>query len=192
MTTEVPTLDQLNAELLVELGKGTVDDAKVSTIIKARQKFTQDIVKVQATKDLEEANALAGDREKLASKILKVLSTLPEARQLAAVKATGFAFKLPYEDNNGVATKEAVLLTVPTIKKSGGGGGGGTGESVKNQTGLTRSELITKYATDEEKATIAKSKDEATGRGGNPNSSGWSAEKPVVKRILKDNPSLIH
>ena len=154
------------------------------------KKHQGDILKAEAEKLKAEAEALAGVREKLAKDLLKAVKLMPTIKdQLEAVKATGFTFKLPYLDANGVETSSSVALSVPTVKvpKTGGGGGGSTG-ALKQQTGLSRHELVDQYATAEEKSSIAEAEAGAASR---PDSARYSAEKPVIKRILADNPHLI-
>lgn len=176
---KAPTLDQLKAQMRVASDNG--NDGDVVKIAKAMQKLASDVTKSEAEKAKKEGEALAGDREKLAVEIWKGISNEVKAK-LAKVKARGFTFKLDEDD----VQYKAVSLTVPTVKKSGGGGSG-TGVTIQSQTGLRRSELVDKYATDKEKAEIAKAQEGVT----NPGSAKWAAEKPVVKRILADNPHLI-
>lgn len=147
------------------------------------KKFQADIQKAEAAKLKKEAEEMAGVREALAAKIWKGIPAEVK-KELAAVKAKGYTFKL---DEGDVAYK-AVSLTVPTVKTRSGGGGGGSTGALKAQTGLSRHELVDTYATDEEKQTIATAESAATSR---PDSARYGAEKPVIKRILADNPNLI-
>lgn len=161
------------------------DLAEVIRLGNQLKKHQADIQKAEAEKLKAEAEALAGEREKLASAIWKAVKQIPEITQkLEAVKAKGFTFKL----DDGDVQYKAVALTVPTIKSRMSGGGGGSTGALKAQTGLSRHELIEQYATEEEKASIAKAEAEATSR---PDSARYSAEKPVIKRILAENPHLI-
>jgi len=176
-----PTLDQLKAEMRVAIDAG--DDASVAKLAKSIQKHSSDIVKAEAAKQVAEATAMAGGREKLAIEIFGTISKEVKA-SLAKVKAKGFTYKL----DDGEITYKSVALLVPTVRKSGGGGGGGTGVTIQSQTGLRRSELVEQYATDEEKAKIKTAFD---GAASSPGSAKWGAEKPVVKRILADHPELI-
>ena len=147
------------------------------------KKHQGEIQKAEATRLKAEAEKLAGVREKLAKDIWQEVTPVTKKR-LVDVKAKGFTFKL---DADGVEYK-AISLTVPTIKARTGGGGGGSTGALKAQTGLSRHELVDEYATDEEKAGIADAESSATSR---PDSARYSAEKPVIKRILADNPNLI-
>ena len=147
------------------------------------KKFQADIQKAEAERLKKEAEELAGVREKLAIAIWK--SVTPDVKaKLAEVKAKGFTFKL----DDGDVQYKSVSLTVPTVKARSGGGGGGSTGALKAQTGLSRHELVDAYATDEEKDSIAQAEANATSR---PDSARYSAEKPVIKRILADNPNLI-
>ena len=147
------------------------------------KKFQADIQKAEAERLKKEAEEMAGVREALAVKIWKSI-TADVKKELASVKAKGYTFKL----DDGEVQYKAVSLTVPTIKTRTGGGGGGSTGALKAQTGLSRHELVDAYATDEEKAAIADAEAGATSR---PDSARYSAEKPVIKRILADNPNLI-
>lgn len=193
-----PTLEELKAQMATACVSGT--DADVIRIGKLITKHTQDVVKAEATKLQEEATALAGKREELEGKLFAAVKGVVNASDLVDVKAKGFTFIVNHsEDDKGrldingtVKVKGAVKLMVPAIKKAGGGGGGGgAGITIESQTGFKRSQLIEDYATEEEKSAIAKARTDAEARSANPNSSGWSAEKPVVKRILAEHPELI-
>jgi len=183
MTQEkTPTLEQLYAELKAVMGKTPINDGEVMRLTKAIQKHSSDITKAALELAKKEAESLAGDREKLAIEIHKAIAGQFNAK-LEAVKAKGFTFKLDEPD----LQYKSVALTVPTIRKSTGGGGG-TGETVQSQTGMRRGELIKKFATQGEKDKVQAAFDNAAS---NPGSAKWSAEKPVVKRILADHPELI-
>ena len=179
------TPEQIMAKIAAAGASG--DLAEVIRLGNQLKKHQTEILKAEADKLKVEAEALAGDRAKLSASILKACRAIPEiVKSLEDMKATGFTFKLPAE---GVSDVSAVALSVPTIKtpKSGGGGGGSTG-ALKQQTGLSRHELVDQYATDAEKVEIAKAESEATTR---KDSARYTAEKPVIKRILADNPHLI-
>ena len=177
-----PTLDQLKAQLRQAIDDG--NDAEVVRLSKSVQKYSTDIVKAEVEKQKKEAEALAGDREKLAAKIHQMLGGVPDLKKdLDRVKAKGYTFKLDEPDMQ----YKSVALTVPTIRKAGGGGGGATG-ALKDQTGMRRSELVDKFATDVEKAGIQKAQEDASTR---PDSARYQAEKPIIKRILADHPELI-
>ncbi|KKN75164.1 hypothetical protein LCGC14_0383230 [marine sediment metagenome] len=195
---QAPTLDQIKAEMLQAITDG--NDADVARLAKSIQKHSTDIVKAEADKQKKEGEALAGVREKLAVAIHTAIGDISSQRpervakgvevlagiedKLSKVKAKGYTFKLDELD----VQYKSVALAVPTVRKSSGGGGGGTGVTVQSQTGLRRGELIEKFGTGEEKANIQKAFD---GASSSPGSAKWSAEKPVVKRILADHPELI-
>lgn len=177
-------------EIMTQIAAAGVsgDLAEVIKLGNKLKKHQGDIQKAEADKLKKEAEALAGVREKLAVEIWKDIT--PETKKkLADVKAQGYTFKLDAPDKDGVMTNyKAVNLTVPTIKTRSNGGGGGSTGALKAQTGLSRHELVEQYATDEEKDAVAQAEANATSR---PDSARYSAEKPVIKRILADNPNLI-
>ncbi len=177
-----PSLDQLKTMLKDELN-GDNRDEVILPLLKQINKHSAGIVKAAADAQKKEAEALAGVREKLAIKIHKAVANQFKD-ELATVKAKGYTYKL----DDGDITFKSVSLLVPTVRKSGGGGGGSTGVTIQSQTGMRRGELIDKFATDEEKAKIEDAKNSAKS---SPGSAKWAAEKPVVKRILADNPELI-
>jgi len=185
---QVQTPEEIMA--LIAAAGASGDLAEVIRLGNQLKKHQADIQRAEAAKLAAEAEALAGDREKMAKGILKAILAIPNvAADLAQVKATGFIFKTEYLDQNGVKTAPSVALSVPTIKatRAGGGGGGSTG-ALKAQTGLSRHELVEQYATDAEKLAIQTATDNATTR---PDSARYSAEKPIIKRILADNPHLV-
>ena len=164
------------------------DLAEVIRLGNLLKKHQTEILKAEADKLQKEAEAMAGDRTKLAEVITDYIRAGGFNDQMVALKVTGFSFKLPYLDQNNVMTKVGVALMVPAIKQHKVGGGGGSTGALKSQTGLSRHELVEQYATAEEKANIAKAETEAVTR---PDSARYTAEKPVIKRILADNPHLI-
>ena len=176
---EAPTLAQLKVELMSKMD----DDAEVMRISRLILKQKSDVEKAEAARMQAEAVTMAAGREKLAKSLLKVVKGTIDTTELVAVKAKGFTFHLADETSD----IPYLGLIVPTVRKAGGGGGGSTG-ALKQQTGLARHELVDQYATEAEKATIAKAGTDATSR---PDSARYGAEKPVIKRILGDNPHLI-
>ena len=186
MVTETKTQTPEEIMALIAAAGASGDLAEVIRLGNLLKKFQADIQKAEAERLKVEAEALAGVREKLAGKILKDIG-VRYAEELAQCKATGYTFKQPYLDQNGVETSAGVALTVPTVKARATGGGGSTG-ALKSQTGLSRHELVDTYATDKEKQAIADAEARAASR---PDSARYSAEKPVIKRILADNPNLI-
>jgi len=187
MTQETKTTELTPAEIMAKIAAAGAsgDLAEVIRLGNMLKKHQADIQKAEADKLKAEAEALAGVREKLAIEVWNVVSKIPEiTRKLADVKAQGFTFKLDTEE----VKYKSVALTVPTIKTRSAGGGGGSTGALKSQTGLSRHELVETYATNEEKESITKAESEATSR---PDSARYTAEKPVIKRILADNPSLI-
>jgi hypothetical protein len=198
--TEVRTLDQIKADLARAIASG--NDGEVMRLSKAIMAYAADIKKIEADKLKAEAEALAGIREALEAKIYKAVMKVLKPEEILSVKAKGFTIVVDHLENDKgqldpagqVAVTGACKLMVPTIKAAKAtstGGTGGTGVTVEAQTGMKRAELINKYATDEERATIENAKATAQAEGKNVNSVEWAAGKPVVKRILADHPELI-
>ncbi len=192
LASTVETFETLKAQL-----KAATEDSEIMRLSKAILKHKSDVEKAEAEKGKKEAEAMAGDREKLAKLIQTAVRGVVDAKTMLAVKAKGFTFTIDHTENEkgqldpagAVKVTGGCVLIVPAIRKAstGGGGGGSTG-ALKQQTGLSRHELIDQYATPEEKAEIAAAFDGADSR---PDSARYSAEKPVIKRILADNPSLV-
>ena len=180
--TAILTLDELKAAMGKALAEG--NDTEMIAISKLILKQKSDVEKAEANKLTAEAEALSGVREALAKGIWTDINAETKA-ELLKVKATGFTFKLDGTPE-GVSYK-SVSLTVPTVKTKKTGGGGSTG-NLKRETGLSRHELIDQYATEAEKLEIQSAQDNAATR---PDSARYSAEKPVIKRILANNPELV-
>ena len=178
----IKSLEQLKAEMTKALLDG--NDTEMIAISKLILKQKSDVEKAEANKLTAEAEAMAGVRGELATTIWASITPAVKA-ELLKVKATGFTFKLDGTPD-GISYK-TVSLTVPTVKTKKTGGGGSTGQ-LKQQTGLSRHELIDQYATDAEKGEVQTAQDNAATR---PDSARYSAEKPVIKRILADNPELV-
>jgi len=178
----IKSLEQLKAEMTKALLDG--NDTEMIAISKLILKQKSDVEKAEANKLTAEAEAMAGVRGELAATIWASITPAVKA-ELLKVKATGFTFKLDGTPD-GISYK-TVSLTVPTVKTKKTGGGGSTGQ-LKQQTGLSRHELIDQYATDAEKGEVQTAQDNAATR---PDSARYSAEKPVIKRILADNPELV-
>ncbi|MFA5384156.1 MAG: hypothetical protein WC364_05755 [Eubacteriales bacterium] len=198
---EVKTLDQIKTELALAIASG--NDADVMRLSRAIMQYAQDIKKSEADKLKQEAEQLAGKREALEVKIHKALANAVAkfTDELLAVKSKGFSIVVDHMENDKgqldaageVKVIGACKLTVPTIKaaKVSTGTGGGTGVTVESQTGFKRAELIEKYATAEEKASLETAKSTAEAEGKNVNSITWAAGKPIIKRILAEHPELI-
>jgi hypothetical protein len=159
MTTEVkPTYEQLKALAMTALTDG--NDTEFLKISGQMRSFKAEIAKAEADKLQKEAQAMAGDRAKLAEKILARIVSQFKAipAELEALKATGFTFYLP--DDSSITPR--VGLSVPTLKaKTARTGGGSTGKS-KGEYGLTLDEIYQKFKTgeDEVKMSEAIAKDE--------------------------------
>ncbi|KKL79032.1 hypothetical protein LCGC14_2018910 [marine sediment metagenome] len=192
--SETVSLDTLKTQLSAAIASG--NDPEMMRLSKLVLKNKSDVEKVEANKLLAESAALATDREKLEAIIQKAVKGVIDSATLLKVKAKGFTFTIDHhEDDKGrldangpVKVTGGCVLLVPAIRKTGGGGGGGSTGALKQQTGLSRHELIDQYATTTEMADIAAAEEGAATR---KDSARYSAEKPVIKRILADNPQLI-
>jgi hypothetical protein len=196
--TEVKALDQIKADLALAIASG--NDGEVMRLSKAIMAYAADIKKIEADKLKAEAEALAGKREALEAAIYKAVMKVLKPEEILAVSAKGFTIVVDHlENDNGqldpngqVAVTGACRLMVPTIKAGKTTSGDRSGNvTVESQTGMKRAELIRRYATDEEKATIESAKETAKAEGKNVNSVEWATGKPIVKRILADHPELI-
>ncbi len=189
------TLESIKADLGAAIVAG--NDVEVQRLAKAIGQYAKDIQKAEGDKLKAEGVALAGDREKLEIAIYNILDLAELSVDLAKVKSKGFTITVDHNENdkgqldaNGpVKVTGACKLTVPTIKARAFNGGGSRSTGlIKEQTGMSRSELIAKFGTDAEKATIKAAFDNAEIR---PDAARYTAEKAPVKRILAENPELI-
>lgn len=193
MTEQQPTLEELNAQIAVASANG--DIPTVIALGKQMLKFKADVEKAEAEKLRVEAETLSAQREEMEKTLYGAVKAAVKDFDIAGLKAKGFTFVASHTENDkgqldptgSVKVTGAVKLMVPAIKAKGGGGGGTTG-LLKQSTGLSRHELIDQYATAEEKAAAQKAYDEATSR---PDSARYNAEKPIIKRIIANNPHLV-
>jgi hypothetical protein len=140
------TIEQLKQEIAIAATTG--DDNAFNSLIKEYNSRKAEVAKAMQAAAQKEAEALAGDREKLATAIHKsVMKIAGLAEDLAAVKATGFTFKV---DSEGIVYK-SVALAVPTIKVARTS----TGTRNSSPTGNSLEADYQAYATDEDKAKIA-------------------------------------
>lgn len=158
--------------LAIELGKAKVEGHKA------------ELVKATA-----EAEALAGDREALALTIRDMLNKDTGIKaSLEKVKAYGFTYSIDHSftDAQGVKTKVigGCALRVPEVKRARGTGGGGgvargSGEYAKTTAdyGLTPQQAFDKFATEDDKANLAK----AVG-----GSQQWRVKENVRQRAIKE------
>ena len=188
------TPEQIMAKIPAAGASG--DLAEVIRLGNQLKKHQADIMKAEAEKLKKEAEEMAGVREKLEANILKAVKPIIKASDFLAVKAKGFTLTVDRTENekgqldpNGtVRVTGGCKLIVPTVKAPKAGGGGGSTGALKAQTGLSRHEIVDQYATNAEKAAIAEAEAGAATR---PDSARYTAEKPVIKRILAENPHLI-
>lgn len=164
------TIDELKAKMKEALASG--DTKAIEEVASAITKGKADRRKVEVEAIQKEAEKLAGAREKLASSIWNMLKGIPDMpKQLEAVKATGFTYKL---DAEGI-TYKAVMLAVPSVKRGAGGRTGG-GKS-KDEFGMSLGEIFDKFATQPEKNLLAAAPS---------NSAQWQVKVAVKKRAIKD------
>jgi len=149
------------------------DDTKVLELASQIHKVKADITRAEQDKLKAESEKLAGGREKTATAIFQAISKLPEMAELTRVKAFGFTYKVNGYPEEGI-TYKSVALIVPTVKGKGGGGGSG---KTKAEYGMSLSEIVDKYGTDEEKSKIANAES---------NSGSWQLKTQVKKRVLAE------
>ena len=128
----VETFESLKSQL-----KAATEDAEIMRLSKAILKHKSDVEKAEADKGKKEAEAMAGDREKLAGMIAKAVKGVVDANTMLAVKAKGFTYTIDHNENEkgqldptgAVKVTGGCALIVPAIRKAstGGGGGGSTG-----------------------------------------------------------------
>lgn len=147
-SNNVETMEKLAEEILKEK--------------KGREAVARAETKKLVEKQLEEQKLLAGDREKLAITIHKLVCKLNLADKLKALKASGFTFKLDEpatydmeEGNKPAVEYTAVSLTVPVIRipHTKTGRTSITGKS-KGEFGLSLQEIFDKFASEKDKANL--------------------------------------
>ena len=139
------TIDQLKQEIAIAATTG--DDTAFNLLIKEYNSRKAEVAKAMQLAAQKEQEALAGVREKLAIAIHKAVGKIDNlAKDLAAVKAMGFTFKL----DTGEVTYRSVALTVPTIKAAKAGG-----TKQASTTGNKLEDDYNNYATEEDRAKIA-------------------------------------
>jgi len=156
--------------LAIELGKAKVEEHKAELV-----------------KATTEAEALAGDREALASEVKVTLDSLPDLKsKLEKVKAYGIVWSIDHTQTDKAGLKTKVIggcaLRVPEVKRARATGGGvarGSGEYAKTTAdyGLTPQQAFDKFATEDDKANLAK----AVG-----GSQQWRVKENVRQRAIKD------
>lgn len=181
MTTEQkPTYEELKVLAAKALTDGP--DAEFLRIAKSMQSFKADIAKAEAEAEKKEAEAMTGDRAKLAlsigNRIGKQFVNVDE--QLAKVKATGFVYHpAGFTEPDGSVTQNAtVALVVPVIKvRKVGTGGGGTGKTAEQTYGMKLDAIYEKFATAEDRKAmeVAKASTESA------NSKTWAVKNKVMK-----------
>ena len=186
-------LTELKTQLSTALASG--DDNEVMRISGLITKEKTAYMKAENEKLQAEHDALAGRREALEASLYERIMKVVTPAELLEVKAKSFIVTVSHKENeNGkvdaegaVKVKGAVKLQIPAVKGPRSGNGGSTGK-LKDSTGLSRSQLVEQYATEEEKASVEKA---FTTTGKRPDAARYVAQTPVVKRILAENPSLI-
>lgn len=167
------------------------DVAAMEAIAGEITKGKSDRHKAEVEAQRKEAEAMAGDREALATTIHTAIvqngakGVADIAGKLTTLKATGFTFKLDTEE----VQYKSVALTVPAIgkAKASGNGGGGAGKT-KDEFGMSLAEVYDKFKTDEDEAKLAEAqvKDEeaSTKLGKTTNSNQWRVKNEVKKRVI--------
>lgn len=186
-------LTELKTQLSLALASG--DDAEVMRLSGLIVKQKTELARAESKKLQAEHDALAGRREALEGSLYDRIMGVMKASELLDVKVKSFIVTVSHnEDAAGkIDTKGTVKVTgacrlqIPAMKGSRSTNGGSTGK-LKDSTGLSRSELIARFATAEEKASVDKAFATAEKR---PDAARYVAQTPVVKRILGEHPELI-
>lgn len=145
-------LDSLKAQAQAAAATG---DLEAILVVAGKIKAAKsELAKVEAERIRAESEKLAGVREKVATRIhAKVVADKEVAKMLADTKALGFTFKL---DTAEVQYRSVALLVpqAPTTRKGTGGHAGGGKSQV--EYGMSLDEIFQKFATNEQKAEVAK------------------------------------
>lgn len=167
-------IQDLQAQMATAIAKNDVKAMEeVATQIVAGKK---ERAKVEATRLLKESEALAGTREKLATRIHVAIKALNLDREIVAIKGWGFTYKVDRTNpNEPDITYKSVSLTTAVVKAPRAVSGG-TGKS-KDEFGLSLGEIFEKFANDEDRTKLA---------GAETGSRQWQVKVAVKKRALAD------
>lgn len=164
----------LQARMAEAIAKGNI--AGIEAIAQEIVKSKGDRAKVEAEQLRKEAEALAGEREKLSKAIHDAVRTLKLDKAMKDVKAWGFTYKVDKANPAELdVSYKAVSLSVQTVKAKTSKGGA-TGKS-KVEYGISLQEIVDKFGTDAEKANIASAPN---------NSRAWQLKVVVKKRAIAE------
>ena len=192
--TKPQTAQELMA--LIAAAGASGDLAEVIRLGNILRKQKSDIEKAEADKLQKESEELAGARDTMAKNLAKLILPQIKATDLLGLKVKSFVVTVSHKENDkgqidpegAVKVTGGVALVVPQIKTRKAGGGGGPRESTKDQVGMSLSELIETYATQEQKVGIQAAYDKAEKNKG---SAKWQEQVRVKADILKAHPELI-
>lgn len=186
-------LDGIKAKMAeaVKVFTATGDMSGIQAVTAEMNKAKGEIAKVESVRLLKESEALAGEREGLATSIFLVIKNATKplsvdlAKSLVAVKAKGFTYTIDHREtdkgvidaNGEVSVKGGVGLLVTALKAHKGGGNGGSGKS-KDEYGMSLADIVDKFATAEEAAAINAE--------GISNSKSWQLKVAVKKQAIAD------
>ncbi len=138
--------------------------------------------KAEVEAQRKEAEAMAGDREKLGKTIHEAIKGMFD-KELAKLKVKGYQYKLA-DDTSEVAYTGLIVATMPKSKGSGNGGAGKT----KEEFGMSLSEVYEKYHTAEDDVNLAdataKDATASANLGKVTNSNQWRVKNEVKKRAI--------
>ena len=172
------TLEELKNKMAeaVQAFKDTGDMTAIQAVSKEMDKAKSELAKQEAARLLKESEALAGAREELAAKIHEAIKALKLDKELKAVKAWGFTYKVDRAVPNELdVSYKAVTLSTQQVKvKQAGAGAGGRS---KEEYGVSLGAIFNKFATEEDKVKLA----QATS-----NSGQWQVKVAVKKKAIAD------
>ena len=179
-------LDELKGKMTeaVKVFTATGNMEAIQAVNAELNKAKADIAKTEGTRLLAEAEALAGKRGELESKVKQAVSALGLDKLLAEVKAKGFTYTIDHKETDKgvidsageVSVKGGVGLLVSSVRTRKAGAGGGAGKS-KDEYGMSLSDIVDKFATADEQAAIV---------GADSNSKSWQLKVAVKKRAIAD------
>jgi hypothetical protein len=191
MSENTDVLAQLKAKIAEAAASG--DDVEFNNAIKEYNKHKAEVAKAIQAQIAKENEALAKDREAFeienSKAILDFIKTL--GFDCYKLKAKTIIVTVSHKENESgqidkagtVAVTGGVKLAIPTAKTTRTSTGGGTGKT-KAELGISMSEIVEKFGTDDEKAEASALK--AQGRENRADSKLYALQQKIKKRALAD------
>ena len=172
------TIEELKGKMqeAVKVFQDTGDMSGIQAVSKEMDRAKSELAKQEAVRLQKEAETLAGAREELAIKIHDAVKELKLDKELKAVKAWGFAYKVDKANPDELdIIYKSVNLTTRQVKKAKAGTGGAARGKSKDEYGISLGEIFNRFATDEDKKRYAAAAS---------NSGQWQVKVAVKKRAL--------